>query len=432
MSVLAPTMDARPGRQSATPSDGLTGGLARMWLRAMLLVLPITSFVAVPAVQGTTPANLLILLLLFPLSGPVLLGLTGYGQLLNRLLPFILGLAILFVASRFALLYATNGLAGLSLTNPRFILPLTMTANVTQSLYLVVGLALFLLTARYYHPGWDSAIFAGAWLLLAYGFAEWAAQSFAGINIDFLSNRTFEVGRFEMPGSLRQTLSIAGLPLLRFKSFTGEPSMFSLTALCYLALAIARERRWLAGALVAALLLSFSATGYLGLIVFAAFFARRASFGLVAFVVGGLVAALAIAVWIDGQALWQAIDRLFISKLAAESQSGAARLNSILRHLQAWWSSPLPFLVGYGFGTARSTDLLSTLLVNVGLLGTVAIFVLVVRVLRDSARSGAVSIPVGLATVFALMLVAVPEFAYLPPWLVAGIAARQFASKYEQ
>ncbi len=416
-----------PGPAAAPrPLDSLAApGLSSLWLKATLLVLPVTSFIAIPSVQGTTPANLLILLALFPLAGPLLFGLEGYGRLLARLLPFMLVLGVLFMASRFALLYATDGLTGLSLTNPRFVLPLTMTANLTQSLYLAVGLTLFLLAARYYDAGWDSAIFAGAWFLLAYGFIDWFAQSFLGINADLLSNRSFEVGRFEMPGSLRQTLSIAGLPLLRFKSFTGEPSMFALTALCYLALAIARGRHRLAAALVLALLLSFSATAYAGLLVYALFFGRRLSFGQVAPAIGLALAALAIVAWADWDGFARGVDHLFISKLMGESHSGSARLHSLLRHLQAWCSAPLPFLVGYGFGTARSTDLLSTLLVNVGLLGTIGVLALLGRVLASAYRQQRWAEMLGLATVFGLMLAAVPEFAYLPPWLLAGIAMRR-------
>jgi len=411
------------------PGPGLdslhAGGMTDAYLKALFFTLPMTSFLALPFVQGTTPANLLLLLLLFPLSGPLLLGLSGYGRLVAGLLPFVLGLAVLFVASRYSLLYASQGLGGLSLTNPRFILPLTMTANVTQSIYLIVGLTLLFLLSRHYDRAWDGAIFAGAWFLLAYGMADWAAQTFAGLNVDLLSNRTFEVGRYEMPGSLRQTLPIAGLPMLRFKSFTGEPSMYCLTALCYLALAIARDRRWLAGALVVSILLSFSATGYLGLIAFAAFFVRRAPFAWVASAIGLFIGGLAVVIWVDGDALWQSIDHLFLSKLAAESHSGSARLTSFLRHLEAWWGSPLTVLVGYGFGTARSTDFLSTLLVNLGLIGTLAVFALFGRLLLRARRCSEAVLPAGLVAVFILMLVAVPEFAYLPPWLLAGIALRE-------
>ena len=410
---------------AAAPSSALhERGCAALWLKTTLVWLPVTSFLAIPQVQGTTPANLLILMLLLPLTGPLLLGLRGYADLIARLMPFLLGLGILFLASRFALLSASDGLAGLSLINPRFALPLTMTANVTQSIYLVVGLTLFLLVRRHYDRSWDGAIFSGAWFLLAYGFVDWFAQTFLGFNADFMANRTFDVGRFEMPGSLRQNILFAGFPMLRFKSFTGEPSMFALTALCYLALAVVRGRTWLTAALVLALLLSFSATAYAGLLVFALVFSGRLRFGQVAPALGLLAAVASIAVWWDWETIWRTVDHLFIAKLTAESHSGAARMGSFVRHLQAWWHAPFPLLVGYGFGTARSTDLLSSLLVNLGLIGTVCVFLLLGQVLRVAQRERRTIEMVGMATVFGLMLVAVPEFAYLPPWLLAGIAMR--------
>ena len=413
-------LDGASPRWSA-PS-AFDAGFRGTWLKALLLVLPMTSFLAIPNAQGTTPANLLVLLMLFPLTGFFLLGGSAFWRLMSALVPYGIVLSILFLASRYSLLYFNEGLGQLNLINPRFLLPITMTANVTQSLYLLVGLALFIVVVQHYDRSWDRAIFAGAWLMLAYGFIDWFAESAFRTNVDFLANRTFDIGRFEHPGSLRQHLSIFGLPLMRFKSFTGEPSMFGLSALCYLALAIARNRRWLTFALVLALLLSFSATAYLGLAVFAVVLAFRLPFPWLFAAVSSALAVAVLAVWIDGEAVWRLIDSLFVSKLAGESQSGAARAGLFARHFDFWSaSSMIPFLFGYGFGTVRSTDLGSSLLVNIGLLGTLAVVAAVIFVVWSGLRNGRSIEAIGLLTVFLLMLAAVPEFAYLPPWLLAGV-----------
>ncbi|MCB1929982.1 MAG: hypothetical protein KDH17_18365 [Rhodocyclaceae bacterium] len=394
----------------------------RGYLALLLFFAPIASFVVVPQVPGTTPGNLLVLLGLFPLGGILLFGRSDYLRLLEHYLPLLVVLGILFFASRYSWLTAPRGLSNLSFTSPGFILPLTMTVHVTQTIYLLVAVGMMLVVSRYYEASLDRYIFAGAWFLVGYGLVDWFCQSFLHINADLLSNRTFAYSWNEWSGSLRQMVSVGGLWLMRFKSLTGESSMYALTALCFLPLAVHRQRWWLGAALLASLLLTFSTTAYAGMAVMALIVLRRLSFLPVVFLLLAVLAAVAIAVWIDWAAIWNVVDELFIAKLTGEAHSGSARLNAFMRHFLAWRDSgPAPFLVGYGFGTARSTDLISTLLINVGLVGTALALGWIVRVIGRGVQAGQTVLALGLACVVVLMLLAVPEFSYLPPWMLAGV-----------
>lgn len=394
------------------------------WIAFTLFVLPVTSFLAVPQIQGTTPANLMLIGLFVPIPGLFLLC-DDYSKIIRKIVLFVFISTILFVVSRYSLLTEFRSVGSLSLINPRFVLPLTMAANVTQYLYLIVAVFLFLLVRERYSVQWDRALFAGAWFLVAYALADWAAAAFLKSNVDFLANRVFEAGRFEHPGSLRQGISIVGFQIMRLKGFTGEPSMYAITALPYLVLALSRGRKPLSIALVVTLVLTFSSTAALGLVMVLAYFVKRISFGYVVstVILGG--AAFVILIWVAGAEFAHTIDSLFISKLTGEAHSGIARAASFSRHFSVWAESGLfPFLFGFGFGTARSTDLLSSLLVNVGLLGTVTVIGFMWVSIRRAKMGGLYFEAWGVFVIFGLMLISVPEFAYLPPWLLLGIATR--------
>lgn len=393
----------------------------------ILVVLPITSFLVLPSVPGTTPASLLTYLLLFPLTGFLILGRESYTRIAVRLLVIFYLLFLGFVISRYSYIYANvPSLHKLNLVNPTFVLPYVMTSNITQAMYLLAGVFIYCLAAERYEPSWDRWIFIGAWLLLAYGYIDWAAQSFLGLNVDFLSNRVFDAGRFEVPGSLRQNMTVFGFHLLRFKSFTGEPSMFAITAIPYLYLAVVRRRNYLAGALVVAMLLSFSTTAYAGLLGMACFLLAKIKFERSFWLIltAGIIAT--VGLYLKADQVYDLVSQVFVSKLSGDSASGHARSGLMLLHLTYWSEAPwLVKIFGLGFGTVRSTDLLSSLLVNIGLFGMLLLVGWQVHLLIHAGRgSKAFGVYVALVLLL-LMMVAVPEFAYLPPWLLAGLLASQ-------
>src|SRR5699024_6798385 len=93
----------------------------------------------------------------------------------------------------------------------------------SQSLYLLAAILAFLFVRQWYHKSWDSYIFVGILLLVAYGFYEVFYYWITGTSGDFISNRTFNFGCW---GSSTHIIDLAGLSMLRMKSLTGEASMF--------------------------------------------------------------------------------------------------------------------------------------------------------------------------------------------------------------
>lgn len=397
-------------------------GLAWWLLRVLLVVLPATSFLLLPSVQGTTPANLVLLLMVFPISGIFVLGLQGYKRVTERLVPFVLCLGILFFASRYAYLDSLRELGTLNLVNPGFILPLTMVSHVTQSIYLLMGVLIYILASEYYETKWDKYIFFGAWLLVGYGFIDWLFQTAFHLNVDVLSNRVFEAGRFEHPGSLRQNATIAGLTMLRLKSFTGEPSMYALTALSYLPIAIFRGRTKLALALCFSLVLSLSTSAYLGLLLIGGVWLSKQSFERRVWAALILASAGVLVSWVAWDRVSEYLFTVLLSKFGDNSHSAIARSGLFSRHLNFWMASDWPQVVfGYGFGTVRSTDLLSTLLVNTGAAGVALVLGFVISVAGRGIELGRAFLAFSFIVIVALMFIAIPEFSYLPPWLLAGI-----------
>ncbi len=398
-------------------------------IKALLVTLPVTSFLAIPFVQGSTPANLLAYLALFPLTGLLLLPEQRYTQLLRQLGMLVAVVMVMFLLSRINHInHLVVGMHRLYNINERAVLPYVSMSNLTQTMYLLASFVVFKLTSGQYRPSWDRWILAGAWFLVIYGFFDWGMENLFGINADFLCNRTFkEAEAFEMPGSLRQHLPIMGMQVMRFKSFTGEPSMYAITALPYLYLALLRNKRALANLLFLSLVLTMSTVAYSGLIALGFFLLFRIKLPLkpqhYVFILLGL-SALVCVVYLNFDGISAIIERTFVAKLSGSDESGSARASYFRANINFWTAPNTSWMVrlfGLGFGTIRSTDLFSTLLINVGLVGLAIVggwFVWLCAQGWNAKKRLGVAV---LGTMFILMLGAVPEFAYLPPWLLAGL-----------
>jgi hypothetical protein len=282
----------------------------------------------------------------------------------------------------------------------------------------------------YYDPQWDHWLRAGIIVLACYGLYEILFDLAFGRSGDFLTNRTFEGGSFS--GSLVQRHHLFGVPLMRIKSLTGEASMYSLTVIPYLALAL--QRRWVMTSLllISTLILTVSTTGYIGLMLVGMLAlvrwakARQWRIAVQAWAVGS-IAVLVIPFFNDA---FSVLQHVFVEKLTGADRSGAARRGAFEAALQLWQSGSLfTQLCGIGFGYIRSTDLLSTLLVNIGLIGLLLWIFGYARPGWRLIRSGRALDWRVAATLVPLlvMLAGVPEFAYLAPWAFLGIAYRMEA-----
>jgi hypothetical protein len=82
-------------------------------------------------------------------------------------------------------------------------------------------------------------------------------------------------------------------------------------------------------------------------------------------------------------------------------------------------------LFGIGFGTVRSTDFISTLLVNTGISGFLIFLWFFLRPLVGGNYSIDIYERSSVIFLFVCILLAVPEFSFLTIWFVLGFAYRR-------
>ncbi|SMO90584.1 hypothetical protein [Fodinibius sediminis] len=390
------------------------------FFKCWALVLPITSVLLVPFIQGTTPAYMMAFL-----SVPLIVAFATVREI-KEYFYLLLLIAIAYITlnlvSQFLLsLYGHMDLSSLPLVDPlsftrKFVLRPTL---FTQSLYLAACLLTFLFVCKWYHPSWDPYIFAGILLLVAYGFYEVFYFWLTGTSGDFLSNRVFNERYF---GSSTQVMNIAGLSTLRMKSLTGEASMFAFTVLPYWVLALHKQKYLIGGILTLALLFSTSTTAILGIFTYLVVLVFSGKVGWKYLVAGG--AGIVLITIIKYQAVFSVFNELILKKLSGASISGNVRLSNMINSLTFWWEAPLPTKIfGLGFGYIRSTDFFSTILVNNGLLGlTVFLTVFAYPILILGRTSKEFGLKAALIIILVTMLIAVTEYTYLPTWLFLGMS----------
>lgn len=398
------------------------------YLKAWLIFFFITSVVAIPAIEGTTPGYLLSFLSL------PLVFLFSKHLSVNYLLAFLLTLTIVFSFAFFSqinLLIYEN-----SLPSPEEITLIGKSENFllrrsffTQHLYLAAALLAFIFVLVFYNPvKHDKYLFAGVWILIVYGFYELTFFLITGEYGDFMSNRMFSEGS---SGSLKQSINIAGFRLQRFKSLTGEPSMYAFTVFPACIYAYHTQRKKTALIIFISLVLTFSTTFILGVVLYLTCrFLKRGFKDKIIFYFTFLGLAGVIAFY---PVIAEVFQNLVVNKLNGANFSGMDRIRNFENHLAYYQNLPFPLkLSGVGFGYVRSTDFFSTLLVNVGAAGLllyVFLFALPLVLLKKSERN--VSIKYFLLFLLLSSLIAVPEFAYLSLWLFLGIAYNQMLREYK-
>ncbi len=301
----------------------------------------------------------------------------------------------------------------------------------TQSLYLLAGFLTFLYIKNFYNEElWDKYLFIGAGLLAFYGLYEILYFLSFGENGDFLSNRRLGHGEYIQSSSSFQTLNVGGISILRLKSLTGEPSMYSFSVLPFCIYALHTEKYKIAYLLFATLLLSTSTTAMLGILLYLIFFpifakvTKKWLYGMII-----LVIVVLVLMFIFQAEVQTIFHTQVVEKLTLQSYSGIARFATFVDHMTYYaqlnmWNQ----LVGLGFGTVRSTDLLSTLLVNIGIVGFfifTIVFFYPILVLRNNLRNNGIKL--SLIVIYVTAMISVPEFSYLSVWIFLGLAYHQLA-----
>jgi hypothetical protein len=264
--------------------------------------------------------------------------------------------------------------------------PLTLgLRHITQSLYLAYGLIITVFIAvRNSNPEefkksirlfLISAIFASSW-----GFLQWYCYDVG------ISYPSFIFNTSATESAMGYTQELGDLGVARISSVSTEPSMlaqFMLVALVFAIFTVFGKRTviskfWDRVALVVTvliLLLTTSSTAYIGLAVLlplsllSLWYLGR--LGVKPLATIGFVLFLLYVGYAHSQLIQTLADRLIFSK--SEDYSGIGRLNSVLLALGYFREYPI---LGIGWGSASSYDLIVKLLSNTGILGlvTFAIF----------------------------------------------------------
>jgi hypothetical protein len=391
------------------------------YLLLLLLIAGITSVVVVPSVAATVPSYLLIYA-----GSPFIawFSMRNNKALLKEGLGIVLVFAVMNLVAQ-----VHNSIAGVRLT-PGLILVeggnpgkvLFRNTLFTQSLYLFAGVLFYLYLKYYAVEKHVRYVYLGLRLLVVYGLFEVVLFLITGKNSDYLSNRVFVNNGVANTGSAFAVMNVMGLDLLRVKSLTGEPSMFALAVIPFWILSSGLNRKtdwWLFGA---ALVLSFSTSAFLGLFIgMAGWLLYHPARRKIAWLLPPLLLAGGI-MYYSNDAFRALLNEVIFDKITTKNASGAERGGFLLQHLHYWWYE-LGFmgkLFGIGFGYVRSTDFLSTILVNNGLTGLALFTWFFFKPAFghfSHARLRYAYITALVATYFILM-VAVPEFACFSIWIL--------------
>lgn len=413
---------ARPRARS--PYAYVSDGFIRDWyFPLLLLVAPIQSILLLP-VQGTTPAFLLTLAAGVALVGPD----RRYLELLGFSVAFVVLYGLYMALSLSGYTIDQPDLSTLTVIRETYVYEQLKQTHITQGLYLMVAMIFLFVIYRYFQESFVKLAFYGILLLAAYGLYEFVYYAYFLENGDFLTNRNFgeldtaAAGAGEgdfATGSLLQQSNIFGPGYMRLKSLVGEPSMYALTVTPFAVYAYAR-RWWLIFAILfLTLFLSTSSTALIGLAVGIGYVQIRKHEEFVLYIVAFLIVA-ALLYW-TAEPVRDAADRLLFDKL--DSASGLERVRSFVDHASVVLDgNPIRALFGLGFGTVRSTDMMSNLLANVGIVGFVLYSALILApcALMRSAPDR-LAIAATLLAIYFMEMLTVSEYAYLPPWFMVAL-----------
>jgi len=261
-------------------------------------------------------------------------------------------------------------------------------------------------------------------ILVILGFAEFILFQITGINGDLISNRVFN--NKPGSGSLFQTITLGGHRMQRIKSLTGEPSMFAFSLVPFWILCLPLRRYFDFALFGLALLLSFSTSAYLGIIIllFGACLADRRLLKPILYILPVCLLILT-CLYLWSPAVNKLVHSVFIDKFSGTNQSGSERSSYFLNQF-TYWKDQLNVIgkfIGIGFGYVRSTDFLSTLLVNNGIIG-VCLFTwfyfkhAFVHLKNLQFKKYYI---MALIAAFMILMGSVPEFAYLSLWILLSV-----------
>lgn len=386
----------------------------------LIILAPITSVLLLD-LQGTTPAFLLIAVsLLFPAYG-----LNKYFRYISFFIAALcFHFSFLFI-SLFGYYFSSPDLTYVVEIRQVFVLDKLRLSHITQSIYFLFAFAFFLYIYHYFREEMIKWAFYGISFLLAYGFYEFIFYAIFGYSGDFLSNRTFgdlvSSGNAVdyLNGSLVQESLLFGDGFMRFKSLTGEPSMYSLTTVPFFIYAYQQKMKKTYIFLFIGLFLTQSTTAIIGIIIAMSFLHYRDNkYTIIAM---PLFFLFFVLLYSTLDPFYEAANKLIFEKLS--SDSGVERMDLFFRHIEVIADGNiLRLLFGLGFGTLRSTDMFSNILSNTGILGFILYSILIllpIFVIRHGKDRRALQ--AALISIYVMEMLTVSEYSYLPPWFFIAL-----------
>ena len=384
------------------------------------VVMPITGFVLLPAVQGTIPAYLLafssvILIMVRMQAGEMDARTRLYFK---AILTLMLIWLVLLVGSQVSLIASQrHDFGNVALIQPEIATIVFRSTLFTQSIYLSACVLIALYFRYFFQEKWMRYVYAGGYFLAGYGIYEWSYYLVFHQTGDFLANRMFG----DHPGSWSQTLDFGGIRLLRIKSTLGEPTFFAAVVLPYFCLALDARKRVLTAMLLFTAVFSVSTACYLCLgltLLIKSFWTGRPRFGQLGLllVVGAFIAGLAV--------LYPDLFRgIFEDKISGHNESGEDRVESGQAIDQLLGSFNVGnWIFGIGFGYVYST-IYNGLLVNTGIIGLGVFLWIFWRALwLLPIRAGYEGHKAGLLALAILSGVSLSEFFLPPTWMFIGLA----------
>ena len=393
-------------------------------LKILLLGLTVTSFLVIPKVQGT---------LISLIALPCYLYTVSFTQKdkLKKYLKQIFYFIFLYCIFQLVIILSTINAnkpdwisnSGLVLVNQSESNVAFKTSVITQSIYLISGISIFFLVRNFVNEEWIRVAVNGATFVSLLGLGELIFNFFTHKHVQFFNNRFFEdSGKYTMAGRT-QFFDLGNVVIQRLDGISIEPSMYALSVVPFLYLAHSKKMKFQTLILLVSLILSFSTTAYLGLVGFLFLYWKSGNSKLMySKLLAPLLACTCILIG------WQLInliyENLFIYKIKAVNLSGVERTSNALNTFHFFTSDMNIFekLFGIGFGTVRSTDMTTTLLVNTGVIGFIIFLRIFLQPLTSKKFILDLHLKVCLVFVLTSMLVAVPEFSFLTVWFILGYA----------
>jgi hypothetical protein len=397
---------------------GLPGWFMPLWCAVM----PLTSVLLIPSVQGTIPAYVLAFVSVFF----VILSRHGGKPSRQRTAYFTVAIVVagiwllLLCGSQLGHLVSNrHGFGDMFLIEPTDTTVVLRKTLFTQTLYLAACICIALFFRFFFREEWMRYVLWGAWLLALYGIYEWVFFLIFKQPGDFLVNRTY--GDELHTASWSQEIQIGPFDLMRIKSTFGEPSFFSAGAIPYLFLALQYKRKWLSAALLFCVLFSTSSSAYAALpvaLLFYTLFQRKLSVSI-AITVVVFIGALAALHYVYPDTF----DSMFTAKLNGDNNSGEIHQAAA----QAMKDTAKTFtfmnrLFGIGFGYFYGT-VFNAVLINTGWIGVIVyIYAFLRPAILLRADDGGLALKVGVVILFFLYYINVSELFLPTTWMFLGLA----------